>query len=279
MLSNFAFDCNLRHYTEVLRNATVGTVERARMLLELLVSLRWVHDGAVPGADAPDPMSVKDGLNCYLALHHVFPQASNFVGVGVGGGGFEGGGALGVVGGGVGAGVEGGDGGGVGGGAGGGGGSGLASGDGEDATGSGGRGASLLGAGGFGGGGVDNVVIGGGGEGEAATPPRLGSAAVSVDFASLDFVGTLETMDTDWPRLFSTCGVQPAGAAPAYKELPHGGGHAYTSTEGGGEGGGGAQAAMHALLAQDAGALQAFCLLFGDDYRMGRYPQPEGCTG
>jgi hypothetical protein len=54
----------------------------------LLAQLRWVetgNNGEMPNATATDPLGVKQGLNCYVAFHHLFPQASNFLEGGVGG--------------------------------------------------------------------------------------------------------------------------------------------------------------------------------------------------
>ena len=59
----------------------MGTKERAKLLLKLLVSLRWVDTGAgqAPPPDAEDPWPVIDDLNCLVAWQHLFSQASNFV--------------------------------------------------------------------------------------------------------------------------------------------------------------------------------------------------------
>lgn len=65
-----------------------GSEQRARLALVLLAQLRWVetgNTGEMPNATATDPLGVKQGLNCYVAFHHLFPQASNFLEGGVGG--------------------------------------------------------------------------------------------------------------------------------------------------------------------------------------------------
>ena len=65
-----------------------GSEQRARLALVLLAQLRWVetgNTGEMPNVTATDPLGVKQGLNCYVAFHHLFPQASNFLEGGVGG--------------------------------------------------------------------------------------------------------------------------------------------------------------------------------------------------
>ena len=89
--------------------------------------------------------------------------------------------------------------------------------------------------------------------------------------APLDFVGKLESFDRDWRDLAGACGIQPASAL-IYRGIPDGGGHAVTSNDKDGT-----KAAMHALLVEDHDAAVAFCLLFLDDYAIGRYRLPPTC--
>ena len=60
----------------------LGSAARARLLLRLLASLRWVDDSREARARlnaANDPVPAKTNLNCVVAFHHFFPQANNFV--------------------------------------------------------------------------------------------------------------------------------------------------------------------------------------------------------
>lgn len=59
----------------------VGSAARARLLLRVLASLRWVDDSREARAAlnaANDPAPAKPALNCVVAFHHFFPQANNF---------------------------------------------------------------------------------------------------------------------------------------------------------------------------------------------------------
>ena len=59
-----------------------GTNARAKLLLRLLASLRWVDtDSQVWKTLNPDndPNPVKGEYNCLVAFHHFFPQSNNFV--------------------------------------------------------------------------------------------------------------------------------------------------------------------------------------------------------
>ena len=61
----------------------IGSKERAKLALKLIASLRWVNDTVGSGSEPPpaaarDPWPVRRDLNCYVAMHHLFPQASNF---------------------------------------------------------------------------------------------------------------------------------------------------------------------------------------------------------
>ena len=49
-------------------------------MLKLITTLRWVDndDGKAPSPLATDPWPVRKSLNCNVAFHHLFPQASNF---------------------------------------------------------------------------------------------------------------------------------------------------------------------------------------------------------
>lgn len=55
--------------------------------------------------------------------------------------------------------------------------------------------------------------------------------------------------------------------------LSDGGGHGHTSKDKDGT-----QAAMLALLTEDAEAARVFCLLYLDDYLLGNYELPEACV-
>ena len=251
----------------------IGTKERAKLLLKLITTLRWVNNtvGPAPSPLALDPWPVRQSLNCYVAFHHLFPQASNFasglISTKTSPTGYVGGGWM----------------------------EGSGSGGDRETDGDVAGGEIIEG--------LASSWSAPGEEGERAVFPALGrsrsssssslhsnslltaSRAVStsrgVDVnrlegepgTRLDFVGKLENFQEDWKDLASTCGVEPPEAL-TYKEFSNGGGHEYTSADEDGT-----QAAMTQLLAEDEYAARAFCLLFMDDYLVGNYELPQACSG